>query len=65
MWGNLSWEIGMACMKEILEVLLQDWKCDARQVFEDVEEALIIPVIAFGEKVGWKLLGKVYLVHGF
>jgi hypothetical protein len=25
MWGNLSWEFWMACLKEILEVLLQDW----------------------------------------
>jgi hypothetical protein len=33
-------------------------------MFEDVKEALIIPVIAFGGKVHWKLLGKIYLVHG-
>jgi hypothetical protein len=33
-------------------------------VFEDVKEALIIPVIALGGKVRWKLLGKIYSVHG-
>jgi hypothetical protein len=25
MWGNLSWKFWMACLKEILKVLLQDW----------------------------------------
>jgi hypothetical protein len=29
-------------------------------VFEDVKEALIIPVIAFGGKVLWELCWKIY-----
>jgi hypothetical protein len=33
-------------------------------MFEDVKKVLVIPVIAFGEKVRWKLRWKIYAVHG-
>jgi hypothetical protein len=59
MWHATSGEVGM-----LIYVLLQNWKSDARQELEHMEEFALEPVTS-GRELHGKLLGEVHWKHGW